>query len=425
MFVALTGERFDGHNFVRDAFRRGAVAAVVCRQVNLPRAMADRPLLEVADTRAALGRLADFYRRRWAGTVVAVTGSNGKTTTREMTHAALGRTMRAKRSPKSFNNAIGVPLTIFQVEKGDDVLVVEMGSSAPGEIAALAEIAQPDIAVITNVAETHLAGLGDPAGVALEKSQVLRRLGKNGVAVLNADDAWCSFLRDRRHGPAITFGRSAAATVRAANVRRTSDGFCFHTNDGTEVTLHVPGEHNVANALAALGVARAMGVDTASAAAGLSEFRLPPMRFCMQEAGGVLVINDAYNANLRSMQAAIRELKALPVYGRKIMACGDMLELGSESKRLHRMLGEAIAGSDIAVLWAAGEEAAAVADTVEQSRPACEVHYTPSVDHAADGLAALVREGDAVLVKGSRNMRMERVVEALLHREKAALARNG
>ena len=421
LFVALSGERYDGHDFVRDAFGRGAVAAVVSRQVRLPEATADRPLLEVPDTREALGRLAAWYRRRWAGTVVAVTGSNGKTTTREMIHAALAGTMRVKRSPESFNNAVGVPLTIFQVSTDDQVLVVEMGTSAPGEIALLTDMAQPNVAVITNVAETHLAGLGDVAGVAKEKANVLGALGQTGTAVLNADDAWFGWLAAHHTGPVVTFGRCAKAMVCATNVRRAPPGFRFHATDGVEVTLRVPGEHNVANALAALAVAQALGADAASAAEGLGRFRLPPMRFTMHRSAGVLVINDAYNANLRSMQAAIRELNALHVAGRKIMVCGDMLELGPDSGRLHRMLGESIAQSRVDLLLAVGERAADVAEAAKADRRTRrEVYHLPSVEQAAERIVGVVREGDAVLVKGSRGMRLERVVEALCRREPVA-----
>jgi len=417
LFVALAGERYDGHNFVCEALEQGAVAAIVSKQVTLPERLSDRPLIQVPNTRKALGDIARMYRKRWGGIVVAVTGSNGKTTCKEMAFEIVSAAMPAKRSPASFNNDVGVPLTIFQIDSRDKVLVLEMATSAPGEIRYLADIARPDMVLITNIAETHLEGLGSVEGVMEAKAEVFERLGPAGVAILNADDPWTPVLIGRRHGLIMTYGTGHPAMVHGENVHRARTGFRFSTEDGTDFELRVPGEHNVLNALGAIAVGRMLQVGPAAMAEALRRFRLPPMRLSIEENNGLILINDAYNANVGSMRAALAELDSLDVEGRKVMVCGDMLELGEQSDVLHRELGEMIAASTVDVLWAIGGQSAITAYAARfasGSRPI--VIHTMQVEDAVGQVAEFVREGDAVLVKASRAMRLERIVHGIRSR---------
>jgi len=411
LFVALEGERFDAHDFVDAALNRGAVAAVVSKDVDVSACHKDRPLVRVPDTLKALGDLARFWRRRWGGTVVGITGSNGKTTTREMLWHLLGAEFQAVRSPKSFNNAIGVPLTIFQISMEDEIAVIEMGTNAPGEIAALAAIAEPDYAIVTNIAETHLEGLGSIKGVARAKAELLESLTGQGVAFLNADDPWTPFLAGFHNGLTVSFGFSGKADARCVELERTVEGHLFRLEDGLEFELCVPGRHNVSNALAALAVCRELGI-LPLVTERLRSFRLPDLRFQKESIGPVQVIADCYNANIGSMSAALDEFDAMQVSGRRVLVCGDMVEMGDHLENVHRRLGRRVGESRVEELWALGETGELVVREAQKKRwmPA---HFLGDVDKAAAAIASSLLPGDALLIKGSRGMRLERVVEAI------------
>jgi len=411
VFFALEGRRCDGHSFVVRALRKGAAAAVVHRDVDVPQEFRER-VIRVPDTLRALGESARLHRRRWDGTVIAVTGSNGKTTTRDMIFHILSAFVPCKCAPASFNTNVGVPLTLFCVEPGDQVVVVEMGTNAPGEIRELAGIAEPDLGVITNVGESHLEGLGSVEGVARAKAELLEGLRPDGVAVLNADDPWFAFLSGRWRGEVISYGVSSGAAFRGRAVRPLRDGHWFVV-DGVGVRLGVPGLHNVQNALAALAVARRLGVDLSSAGARLREFRLPPLRCQMEIVRDVTVIADCYNANPASMRAALELLRDLPVAGRRVALLGDMLELGAESARLHERLGAELLRYEVDVVYAVGRFAGCLADAAAKHGLDGAARAMPTLDEATGEICTMLRPGDALLIKGSRGMAMERFLDQL------------
>jgi len=409
LFFALVAKR-DGHEFVGDAFAAGASAAVVSRPIGLP---PGKCALLVNDTLRALGDLAFWYRRRMPAVVIGVTGSNGKTTTKELLACVLSVAGPTVKNPGNFNNCIGVPRTIFQIEPGDLFAVVEMGTSAPGEIHRLAQIAEPAIGVITNIAPTHLEGLGNIKGVALEKSALIESLPAGGVAVLNADDFWSRNIADRTSARVVTYSIENASEVQAQAITHSAGGIRF-TAAGHEFFLPVLGEHNLYNALAAIAVGHVLGVDLALMAASLTAFKLPPMRMQRIAVGDATVINDAYNANLESMRAALREFARLIVPGRKVLVCGDMLELGEQAEEMHRALGRRIATYRFDLLVAVGQQAqnlgrGAAAGGMPQDR----ILHCTTAESAAQIVKGMVRSGDTILLKGSRRMALEGIIDHL------------
>ena len=411
VFFALTGARVDGHTFVREVLERGAAAAVVSRPLDLPEPLLDRVVL-VPDVLRALGESAREHRRRWNGLVLGVTGSNGKTTTREMIHHILSDQISCKRSPKSYNTNVGVPLTLFEAEPADRALIVEMGTNAPGEIAELAAIAEPNAGLITCIAETHLEGLGSLEGVARAKGELLQALGMAGTAFLNADDNWLDSLRNRHTGRTICFGMGERAGFRGENLTTDEAGSCF-TARGRAFRLNVPGRHNVMNSLAALSVAEHLGLDLERAATRLETFRLPDMRYQMEMVRGIHVVFDGYNANPGSVRSALRTFGETPVRGRRAAVLGDMLELGPQSESLHGQIGREAARCGLNALWAVGAFSAPLADAARDGGLAGDVRHGSDVDTVAEEVLAYLRPGDALLVKGSRGMKLERLVEKL------------
>ncbi len=410
IFFALEGERTDGHRFVREALEKGAAAAVVHTDVAVDDAHNER-VIRVEDTLRSLGETARAWRRKWGGVVIAVTGSNGKTTTREMIYHILSGAMPCKRSPRSFNTVTGVPLTLLQAGSEDRALVVELGTNAPGEIRELAGIAEPDIGVITNIAESHLEGLGSIEGVAEAKGELLDALPDGAPAFLNADDPWFDGLAGRHRGVVKSFGLGPRAAFRARAVRPTSRGSWFLVNDTIEVDLPVPGAHNVANAAAALAVAEHMGLSVAAAAARLRDFRLPPMRYQAEAIHGVTVITDCYNANPGSMRAALRTFAERPVTGRRVAVLGDMMELGEAGEGLHAALGADLIRYGLDAVWALGEFGPALVDAARRSGLDGVARCAGSPAEVVSAIRDAVRPGDAILVKGSRGMEMEKLVE--------------
>ena len=412
LFVALVGQHADGHDFVADAIGRGAVGAVVHRD---PGVDADgAAIISVRDTVTALGDLARYYRQQVSATVVAITGSNGKTTTKDMVAHLLGPSGRVVEAHKSFNNLIGLPLTVLRIEPGTNVAVVELGTSAPGEIHRLAQIAQPHIGVITNIGPTHLEGLGSLAGVARAKAELLDALGDQGTAILNWDDDWCRRLASGVRGKLITFGLSREADVFATDVVQDSHQLRFLLNGRREFVLPVTGLHNLSNALAAVAVCRRLGLAVDEIAGRFPGFHLPSMRFEEVQADEVTLINDAYNANPVSMSAALGEFSRRQAGGRKLFVAGDMKELGPQSARFHQELGLRVAAHGLDALFVVGEFAeAVVGGALEGGFPADSVHAFGTLEELLPVLLQELEPGDVVLVKGSRAMELERVVEAV------------
>ena len=418
LFVALRGDRFDGHQFVDAAAQHGAVAALV--EGNLPETEAIRRagmcVLKVGDSLEALGRLARYYRRELQRSVrvVAVTGSAGKTTTREMIYHVLSRYKKGHRSPRNYNNAVGVPLTLLGMEPDDEFAVVEIGTNAPGEVAALSRIAEPDVAVITHVGPGHLAGLGDIDGVSREKLSIVAGLKDSGVLVCGLDHKATLERARALRRPMITFGVGLEADVCAVRVERNGTGMRFETNDRTVVELPVGGEHNVKNALAALAVCRRLGLTTKQFAEAMRDFKPVGGRMVVRQVNGITILDDTYNANPSSMEAGLAELVSRGVSGRRIFVCGDMNELGPAAQAYHRALGREVVAKGVDLLLTVGSQAAWVAEAaLEAGMGKASVQRCHNAKRMARLIKAMLHDEDTILVKGSRAVGLETVVEAL------------
>lgn len=413
LFVALRGPNFDGHDFVEQARTAGAAAALVSRAVDTT-----LPLLLVDDTRLALGRLAAAHRAASGVPLVAVTGSNGKTTVKEMIAAILAQRGPVLATRGNLNNDIGMPLTLLQLGAEHRFAVIEMGANHPGEIAYLTSIAQPTVALITNAGPAHLEGFGSVAGVARAKAEIYAGLGPDGTAVINADDAyaglWNELAQFRRRAH---FGLRPEAEVRAdpADVRfeigadRLWTSFRMLTPAGeTDIRLPLAGEHNVRNALAAAAAALAAGVGLAEIRAGLEGMQPVKGRLHLRPGlRGVRVIDDTYNANPASLLAGIQVLAACS--GTRWLVIGDMAELGEGSAQLHRTVGEQARAAGIERLYALGEQSLGAVEAFGAG-----ARHFGTQEELIAALETDLGQESVVLVKGSRRMRMERVVEALL-----------
>jgi UDP-N-acetylmuramoyl-tripeptide--D-alanyl-D-alanine ligase len=413
LFIPLRGPRFNGHDFLSQAVRRGASACLSEEMI----AGFPVPIVRVTDTLAALGKLAAARRAEFSGPLVAVTGSSGKTTTKEMLAAIFSQTAPGLKTEGNFNNLIGLPLTLLRLSDDHRWAVLEMGMSALGEIARLAEIASPRVGIVTNVAEAHLETLRSLDGVARAKGELFAALPADGTAVINADDPRVAGLPVANGARRLLFGCGPDAEVRADQVAIEKRSLSFRLvlpQGAWPVRLSLPGRHNVHNALAAAAAAWALGVEGEVIARGLEAFR--PLRGRMEVvdlADGVLLLEDSYNANPLSVAAALTALDEAASAGRRIAVLGDMLELGDRSAALHREVGlTAVRRTDFLVLLGemAGEMAAGA---VQGGMAAHRVRTVGSHQEAAAELHRLLRPGDRVLVKGSRGMRMEQVADAL------------
>lgn len=410
LFVALKGERFDGHNYVKQVMEQGAAAALVERR---DPAWGDFPLLVVKDARLALGELAGHWRSRFAIPVVALTGSSGKTTVKEMIAAILraqaGVADQVLATKGNLNNDIGMPLTLLGLRDTHRYAVIEMGMNHPGEIAYLSRIARPDVALIINAQAAHLAGLGTVEAVARAKGEIFEGLAANGTAVINADDPHAALWQELAAGHrAIRFGLEQPAEVSASfKLQPFGSEIEMITPTGKfAVALPVPGEHNVRNALAAAAVAQALGVDNATVAEGLAKVSSVKGRLqknpCLH---GATLIDDTYNANPGSVRAAIAVLAGLP--GKKVLVLGDMGELGENARALHAEIGAAAKAAGIDLLFTLGDLSAAAAQAFGEGGRHFE--YIEDLLHDIENLLA---PDVTVLVKGSRFMQMERVVKS-------------
>jgi murE/murF fusion protein len=421
LFVALAGERFDGHDCLGEALARGAGGLLVsrARRDRLPDAPGGIAVIAVDDPLTALGGIAHAWRMRFSLPVCAITGSSGKTTTKEMAHAILCQKKRVLATEGNFNNLIGLPLTLLRLGAADEIAVLEMGTNRPGEIARLTEIAAPTVGLVTNIGPAHLEGLGSLDAIRREKGDLFGRMVPGGIAVLNGDDPSCDALKGRWPGRTVLFGFDPAHDVFADAPAPAAGGgmrFTLHAGGAArEVVLAAPGRHNVANALAAAALAWAAGTDPDAIAAGLARFR--PVAGRMQIftlAGGAHLIDDAYNANPASVAAALQTLADLRGSGAGVAVLGDMLELGEQSATLHAEIGVRLAETGVAQVHLTGAFAQTTADAAVAAGLAREriVFFTSPEEVAAD-LKDRLRAGDWVLVKGSRRMRLEAVVQAI------------
>lgn len=409
LFFALRGPRFDGHGFVDSALERGACAAVVDRAA----ADAAGPRVMVGDTVAALGRLGAFHRQQRSIPVIAVTGSSGKTTTQRMIHHVLSQKLRGKAAPSSFNNAIGVPLTLLSADSRDAYLVVEIGSNAPGEVAALAELVSPTIGVITSIGAAHLEKLGDVRGVANEKLSLLDHVRPGGLAVLNADMPFANEAAAHRERlTVLTYGTTETADVRVTHIDSKVTETRFKINGKHVVLLRLAGAHNALNATAAFAVCRRLQIDAETIVAALATFDPPPMRMEVLRAGELTVIDDSYNANPLSVGAAIEVLQVAEGV-RRVFVAGDMLELGDDATEWHERIGRQAAEAGIEMLVTVGRYSDAMIRGARSGNREMEVVGCADALDAAEVLVHRLTGTEVVLVKGSRRVGLERVVSKL------------
>ena len=411
LFFAVKGERLDGHDYVAAALEKRAVAAIV-RRDQVHRFPAHTRLLAVDDTLVALQTLATAVRKTWGKPLVGVTGSAGKTTTKEAIAHVLASKFRVLKSEGNFNNHFGLPLMLLKLEPEHDLAVIEMGMSHAGEIRALAKIAQPDIGVVTNVAPVHLEFFDSLAGIARAKYELIESLPSSGTAVLNADDEYVAqFGRDFK-GKVIKYGTSAAADVRAENLQsRGADGTEFDivaAGAREHVLLPLVGDHNVLNALAAVSVSIPCGMKLAQAAEALSTLKAADKRGQVVQLGNITVINDCYNSNPKALQAMVDALSSITA-ARRIVVAGEMLELGPAGEELHRESGRHIGEKKIDMLLGVRGLAHAMVDGAKQSGTRAEFVATP--EEAGEWLARETRDGDVVLLKASRGVKLEKALE--------------
>jgi UDP-N-acetylmuramoyl-tripeptide--D-alanyl-D-alanine ligase len=423
LFLALKGDNFDGHDFIPQVIETGA-AGVVAAQGKLGAVDAGSltvPMIVVGDTLTALGDLAAFWRRRYPVPLVAITGSNGKTTTKEMAAAIVARRCSVLKNQANLNNLVGLPLTLLQLSASHQAAVVEMGMNHPGEIARLTEIAAPDVGLITNVQPAHLEGLGSLEGIQAAKGELFAGLGRNATIVVNRDDPRVVQLASSFPGRQLGFSTldlaADVALVKVIVMDYESTRFLLRVGGDTrEVRIHVAGRHHLTNALAAAAVGLALKVPSADIAEGLASFRPFDKRMeIIALRGDLYLINDTYNANPGSMTAALQTLRALAGGGRSVALLGDMLELGARSPELHREVGQAAAREAVDYLLVMGKQADYFLKGAAEGGMAAD-HLIQGSDHRelARKTFALLVPGTWVLVKGSRGMRMEKAVEAVV-----------
>jgi UDP-N-acetylmuramoyl-tripeptide--D-alanyl-D-alanine ligase len=412
LFIAIAGERFDGHNYVQAALEKGAVGAIV----EAGKHVAGDPLrlLQVEDSLKALQLLGAAARRLWGKPLLAVTGSAGKTTTKEILAHILSTRFRVMKSSGNLNNHIGLPLQLLKLEAEHDLGVVEMGMNHAGEIRALGELAHHDLAVVTAVAPVHLEFFGSLAEIARAKYEIIETLHPGGVAVLNADDDYvCQFGRDFK-GKVVRFGIKRSADVSAQKIKLNgAEGSTFELvvgSVGEPVTFPLVGEHNIYNALAAAAAAMERGISPSQAAAALSSVAPPEKRGQVLNLHGATIINDSYNSNPRALQAMIDTLASMKAE-RRILVVGEMLELGPTAEALHRECGKHAAEKKIDMVIGVRGMARAVAEAACGSGTQAQFVETP--EQAGEWLARNLRQGDAVLLKASRGVKLERALDLL------------
>ncbi|MFH1992027.1 MAG: UDP-N-acetylmuramoyl-tripeptide--D-alanyl-D-alanine ligase [Pseudomonadota bacterium] len=423
LFVAIKGEVHDGHSFAGDVIASGVRGLVISKNnIDAPAGRLCRQkkvvCVAVTDTTKALGDLAAFQRNRSNVSVVAITGSNGKTTTRTMTAAVVARCFRTLATSGNLNNEIGLPLTLLNLNPDHQWAVVELGMNRPGEIGRLAEICRPNIGVITNIGPAHLEGLGSVAAVMEAKGELLAKIGSDGTAVLNADDPRLLRLADKTPANVLLFGVSEGARIRARSIQAKGLGLAFTLtlpSESISVELDTPGSFMISNALAAAAVGHLLGVSAAEIKKGLEGFVPVKGRLnILKTRRGIHIIDDTYNANPGSMSVAIATLRALKKDGRGVLIIGDMLELGQYSESMHREIGALSAKSKISRLYATGKFAQTVAAGARDENMDSGNIMIGSKDEIFQHVTGWLESGDWILVKGSRSMAMETIVAKLM-----------
>jgi UDP-N-acetylmuramoyl-tripeptide--D-alanyl-D-alanine ligase len=409
LFIALKGNRFDGHDFIDEVIKKGASGILISKDIvtsyQLPVTS-----IRVKDTLIALGKIAAYYRQKFNIPISAITGSNGKTTTKEMAWCLLSQKFNTLKCHGSFNNAVGVPLTLLELNNTTQAAVIELGMNQPGEIEYLTNIAKPQIALITNIGESHIGYLKSRENIAKEKLQILQ-FAK--IAILNYDDEYLN--KAKFDGKIITFGLHNFADITAQNLYQDIDGIKFNLKiAGKEYNLKIPilGLHNVYNILGAIAIAYALGVNFEEIQEALKKLKTPYGRMELISAKGIKIINDTYNANPTSLKAAIKTLNQIHTHGRKILVMGDMLELGNFSKSFHTAIAKEIIANKIDILFTVGDYASYTLD--EACKEGVEVYKCNSNDEIVAKLKKIINKDDIILVKGSRRMKLEEVVEGII-----------
>lgn len=422
LFIALTGDRFDGHDYFAAAAAKGA-AGLLIRTDRLGKREAgikELPVIGVPDTLMALGDIASMWRRRFSLPLVAITGSSGKTTTKEMLAAIAARSRKILVTEGNLNNLIGLPQTLLKIREEHELAVVEMGTNSPGEIARLAAIAAPDIGLITNIGPAHLEGLGSFEAIREEKGALFQVMNGRGTAIINRDDDAVGILARRWQGDRITFGRKSGADITARQVETAGpEGVHFNlVIDGIEVPVRLaaPGQHNIQNALAAGAAAWALGVRREEIAAGLTAFCPVPGRMEIRRLGnGAFVIMDTYNANPASMRESLVTLQGLRKEGRTIAILGDMLELGTQARELHEEIGSILVKTGIDRVFFKGPlSRSTAAGAMKKGFSKERIAFFDDPEEVLGSLRSFLKKDDWILVKGSRKMKMEVVAESII-----------
>jgi UDP-N-acetylmuramoyl-tripeptide--D-alanyl-D-alanine ligase len=416
LFVALEGEKFDGHSFLADVAAAG-VAAVMVHRAKAPTSVAGCAVVAVSDTRMALGQLAAQYRREFKLPIIVVAGSNGKTTTKELIASVLRQKFKALSSPASFNNDIGVPLTLLSLEPDHQTAVLEAGTNHPGELAPLVRMIQPRFGVITSIGREHLEFFGDLAGVAQEEGTLAELLPRSGRLFIHGDSPQVETVIKRSPAPTVRLGLARQNAWRATNLQMSEHGVTFRlTAPGSEFNgeyqLPLLGKHQVVNALFAIAVGAELGLSKTEVQRGLTACPVPKMRLQLSTLGDVYLLNDAYNANADSMQAALETLRDFPCRGRRVAVLGDMAELGAHAEAAHAEVGRRAAELGVAQLFAVGEMAAVMAGAARAAGLG-DVEEFATVEAAVEAIRNVIGAGDVVLLKASRKTRLERIEELI------------
>lgn len=435
LFIPLVGIRFDAHDFIEQAVIGGAAGVLIAKNTELNKAyLIDNNIsvIKVKDTLKALQSLASYNRQQCNVPVIGVTGSNGKTTTKDMIGAVLETRFKTLKTKGNYNNHIGLPLTLLQLDTSYQAVVVEMGMRGLGEIDELGNIALPDIGVITNIGETHLELLDSVENIAKAKGEILNHLNKKGLAVLNGDDPWVRKISSEFEGRVVFYGFNKENHIRATELAVSEKGSTFKVvisnidsvlnkyTPETEMTISLPvlGEHNVLNTLAAIAIGIELGIPQGEIVKGLEGLSLTDMRLQLIEHQGMKIINDAYNANPTSVKAAIKTLNELSNGQRSIAVLGNMYELGQREVPGHQEVGEAVFNTNIDYLLTVGDLAAmASRKAIELGMKPDKVFHFDNNKEAVQKLKMIMETGDIILVKGSRGMKMEEIVSAIINAE--------
>ncbi len=412
LFVALRGDKFDAHTFLAEAAKRGAAGALVEEwPAELPAGFA---IVQVKDSLIGLQRLAANYRRTLPIQVIGLTGSNGKTSTKDLTAAVFGENFQVTKTEGNLNNHIGLPLTLLRARSSDQIGVFEMGMNHPGEIAPLAALAAPEAAIITNIGMAHIEYMGSRDAIALEKGMLAEALPPSGTLILSAHDDFSAAIAARTTADVVLAGVDKGE-VFASDLRPHLSGtkFILHADGRSAAAeLSVPGEHMVRNAVLAVAAGRAFGLSLEECAAGLTKLQLSKGRLEQKVVRGIQIIDDTYNANPDSVAAALRTLASMPAAGRRIAVLGRMGELGTESERGHRLVGEVAAEAHLDGVIGVGDETQFITEAAWRGGVE-KVLRVDNTDEATKVLRSYARPGDLVLIKGSRSAKMERIVEGL------------